>query len=119
MGTIDYLTKAKESEKLLIAIAGLKSRNLDWEVIITFYTALQYVDAFLKGKLKLKYEDHGTRNSLIEKHLERIWPEYSQLYGDGRKARYIAEFRPNPFRVWDYENTYLLNIKEYIRLRLE
>ena len=119
MGTTEYLEKARNSEKLLNTIVALKSRNLDWEIIITFYTSLQYVDAFLKGKLNFKYDNHKVRNDLIKKHLEKIWSEYSYLYNDGRKARYIAEFQPNPFRVWDYENTYLSNIKGYIIPRLE
>lgn len=119
MSAVDYLTKARNSEKLLNAIVALKSRNLDWEIIITFYTALQYVDAFLKGKLEFKYDDHSVRNNLIKKHLDKIWPEYSDLYWDSRKARYITEFQPNPFRVWYYENTHLYNIKDQILFRLK
>jgi hypothetical protein len=60
---------------------------LDWAVIVAFYAAVRYVDAFLYPNLP---EDHIERNSMVAGHsrLRPIYGNYRYLYKKSRDARY-------------------------------
>ncbi len=65
----------------------------DWAVTILFYSALQYVDAYLAKIGYLDPGEHAQRNRLIQANsLTRgVWRHYSRLKSYSENARYYAK----------------------------
>lgn len=61
----------------------------DWEIVVFFYSALHYVDAFL-AKSDRHPNGHPTRNKLVATtpELQSIYTKYINLYERSREARY-------------------------------
>lgn len=61
---------------------------VDWEVTTLFYAALHLVDGYFeKNGIQLP-NSHRTRNHLVNKELNSLYPTYRKLYNLSLKARY-------------------------------
>lgn len=73
-------------------IPKIPSSHNDWVVIVSFYAALQSVDALLAHD-KIPVNNHETRNSALANNnrYREVWRHYRQLYDCSITARYDAD----------------------------
>lgn len=87
----DYSKKFNHNEEF-IAYVQKSSEFPDWEIIVTFYAALHFMNLFLSNNCKVdieKISSHTKRNELIEeKCSDKITSAYIALYNLSREARY-------------------------------
>lgn len=70
----------------------------EWKIIVLFYSALHYIEAFLVTR-SAAYRDHTIRDQAMEREPETqgIRPTYNRL----RKAAHEARYEGTPFRPGD------------------
>jgi hypothetical protein len=85
----DHIARAGQNEKLAGQMNLNETWQVDWAIILLFYSALQYVDAFLAGK-NMHPKDHGARDAEIGNNgsLQAIYDDYRKLKDKSRAARY-------------------------------
>ncbi len=86
--------RAEHNERFLETFSITHSPYLDWAVIVAFYTAVRYVDAYFYPRRPF---DHGERLRWIEEdpRTRPIRREYRELYNESRGARYeLVTFTP-------------------------
>jgi hypothetical protein len=114
-----HIRRAEENEAAYeyLRDAGRLPR---WRIVILFYSALQYVDAWLARK-GLHPTTHWERLRLVDQdpELTDVFPEYEELKDRSEDARYgMVEFPPgfpenlagNEFRVVRVRVRSLLNL---------
>ena len=72
---------------------------LDWAVIVAFYTALRWVDAYFSPN---RPTDHPERNAWVarDSHTRPIYREYRELHQLSVEARYgLREFEPDEVKA--------------------
>jgi len=84
-----HLAQANRNLRILEQFNFTTCDYLDWLVVIAFYTALHWVDAFL-ATLGLHPDNHRARNFEVRTHLPAIHAHYMRLYLVSRDARYGA-----------------------------
>lgn len=115
MGNKDgHLRKAEHNNQLLNTFNFKRTRYPDWLVVIIFYTALHYVDAYLATRGFVKISDHKERNRLVEKYLPSVIEEWWLLYDQSQAARYDTGFQIAISEVNTYKNDKLSTIKAEI-----
>ena len=87
-----HLSQADKNEKFYLAICSsnaLSEQFTDWAVVVLFYSALHYVDAFLDTE-EIHPRTHTERNRLVSrKHqISDIYPNYLSLHDRSIDARY-------------------------------
>lgn len=87
-----HLARAEKNERFYQTISSsrpLSEQFPEWEVVVLFYSALHYVDAFL-ATLNLHPQDHGVRNwwTATSVEIRPIYFHYQNLYRLSRRARY-------------------------------
>jgi hypothetical protein len=103
--------KAAHNEDL---VRELNNPYWDWAITITFYAALQYVEAFLARKA-IHSRNHELRDDNIQRDpvLRRIYDDYRQLKDDSHDARYDARISHTQ-SDYGFAKGYLDNIKAVI-----
>lgn len=109
-----HLKKAEHNNKLLNIFNLRRTRYLDWVVVIIFYEALHYVDAYLATKGFIKIESHKQRNELIERFIPSISNEWWLLFNESQYARYEPGFQVSISDVINYKNIALSSIKSKV-----
>lgn len=111
----NHLFKAESNDRFLNSFDLYSGDFLDWAVVVIFYTALHYVDAYLatRGYVEIT-GGHRGRNLLVSQHLEPIESAYMNLYWAGRNARYIPDYKPSLGKVITYKRHSLQEIKRYV-----
>lgn len=79
--------KARSIERVLPVFDDQKADHLDWIVVLAFYAALHWLDAYL-ARQGLHPTNHRERNRAAQG--QPIWDEYHELYAVSRIARYEA-----------------------------
>ncbi|MEO8370661.1 MAG: hypothetical protein ABI806_15870 [Candidatus Solibacter sp.] len=90
----DHIHKADRNSGLAISMTLDSPAKIDWALVILFYSAMHYVEAYLAG-LGQHLRSHTTRDAYIgrEAQLRTIYVEYSDLKYYAYNARYeMAEF---------------------------
>jgi len=99
-----HVVQAKHNEELLHEhcfpdpCAQDTSKYTDWTVIIAFYVALHYIQAYLsKNRFKTDFISHTERNDYLKQYvsvrdqrIDRVLLKYISLYKLSRKCRYSA-----------------------------
>jgi hypothetical protein len=82
----EHIAQAEHNEDF---VAEIDNPFFDWKLTGTFYTALQYVDAYLATK-SLHPPDHGERTKYIhaDAKFKPILRDYRDLKNESRTARY-------------------------------
>ena len=108
-----HVEKAKHNERFLETI--LTSTFYVWIVVVTFYTALHFVDALL-AKKNYHPSSHHKRNQLVAKFLPDVSEDYLVLYSRSRRVRYdpLSHLEFNEQTVSD-----VLSKLERIRSKIE
>jgi len=99
MPSIDeHIKKATENEAFAKLLNASSQASINWKLIILFYTALHYVEAYLAKHLRMHLKLHTDRDNWVSKetNLKRIRLEYAHLKYFGFNARYEADqFKEN------------------------
>lgn len=84
-----HIQQWKHNRKLL---AHLPPAYPDWIVTVTFYVALQAVDALLAHDKVKRVNSHEDRNGVLmaTNRYQHIWKKYSPLHSLSRTVRYLA-----------------------------
>lgn len=93
---------------------------MDWNITVTFYEALHYVDAYFMRKLGSKPNTHEARDRFVDATLKPIVGAYHQLKSRSRNARYETPFSQlkDPAerkRARELREKHLEEIKAYLR----
>lgn len=87
-----HLSAAARFESFLTKITREPAQqHREWTVVVWFYIALQYVDAFLATKGHLQVTDHPDRAAKMVNYPETrgaVGEAFHQLYKDSKEARY-------------------------------
>lgn len=91
MPTIDqHIQKAADNEAFAGKLDTASQSSVNWKLIILFYVAVHYVEAYLAKTLNIHLRSHTTRDSYIAKeaNLRKVGKEYMHLKFYGYNARY-------------------------------
>ncbi len=81
--------KAEKNKKFLYnSLLKIIEVCPDWASVVAFYSALHFVEAFLKKTHGLDFEYHEDRHKFISNHLPEIWVAYYRLFDLGFNSRY-------------------------------
>ena len=97
----EHLAQARRNLEILEQFSFTTCACLDWLVVLAFYTALHWVDAFL-ATLGRHPKNHFERNRDVSNYLRDIYAHYTHLYNVSREVRYFAI--PYPRRRARYAN---------------
>ena len=107
----EHVHKAEGNETFASSIEPTNQTRIDWKLVILFYTAVHYVEAYLAKTMGTHLRSHTTRDNYItrEANLKKIRVSYMHLKYFGYNARY--EF--DGFTVKDVQTAinYLAQVK--------
>jgi hypothetical protein len=85
----EHVEKADGNEKLALSLTLDSQSRIDWELIMLFYAAMHYVEAYLALQ-GVHLRSHVARDQAISRDsvLRKIFKEYSDLKYFGYNARY-------------------------------
>jgi hypothetical protein len=86
----EHIKKAEENEAFVSTIQPNSQPEIDWTLVILFYAAVHYVEAYLFVKWGTHVRSHTTRDKYFGKEasLKKIFASYSHLKYYGYNARY-------------------------------
>ena len=90
MNVKSHLLKAERNKKFLLKyLMEVLDRCPDWGSIVAFYSALHFIEAFLKRNYGQDFERHEERHRFMSSNVpRRIFSAYYRLYDLGFSARY-------------------------------
>ena len=91
-----HLRQAEHNEAVFSYLAARGQAFADWQIIVLFYAALHYVEAYSAGA-NVHNASHQSRARLmsVEVFLKAIFVDYAELDRYSRQARYgLVRFRP-------------------------
>jgi|HubBroStandDraft_1064217.scaffolds.fasta_scaffold336054_1 hypothetical protein len=88
-----HVKKATDNEAFAAGIDEASQVAINWKLIVIFYAAVHYVEAYLAHKLGIHLKSHTTRDQYIAKEvkLRAIGTQYMHLKFYGYNARYEAD----------------------------
>jgi uncharacterized protein (UPF0332 family) len=98
-----HLNRAAENELLARSLDFEKGVEVDWAIVMLFYSAVHYIDSVLAVKNRHP-KDHTSRDSAIENHgtLSAVYNDYRRLKDGSREARYeIPNYHKSQFPQFD------------------
>ena len=86
----EHLEKAQGNETFAASITHDTQTRIDWTLIVLFYAAVHYVEAYFAATLGIHAKSHITRDSYVAKdsNLKKIFSSYQHLKYFGYNARY-------------------------------
>jgi hypothetical protein len=86
----EHLKKAEGNEEFAASIAPDNQTRIDWTLVVLFYAAVHYVEAYLDKHLGQHLRSHTTRDKYMgrESNLRPIFAVYGHLKYFGYNARY-------------------------------
>lgn len=84
-----HVAKADGNAALALSLTLDNQSRIDWALVILFYAAMHYVEAYL-AKSGVHLRNHTTRDNAISRDssLRKVFKEYSDLKYFGYNARY-------------------------------
>jgi len=100
----EHVTKAEGNETFVSGIALTAQPNIDWALVVIFYAAVHYVEAYL-SLTGIHLRSHATRDNCVgrDSRLRLIFREY----GDLKYYAYNARYEVMPFSASDVANVAL------------
>lgn len=85
-----HLLKAERNKGFLFEyLMAILDKCPDWASIVAFYSALHFIEAFLKRKYGIDFERHEERHTFLSQNIpRRIFSAYYRLYDLGFTSRY-------------------------------
>lgn len=86
----EHVHKAEGNEVFAAAIAPNSQTEIDWTLVVLFYAAVHYVEAYLFKQWGAHVRSHTTRDKYFGKEasLKKVFVPYSHLKFYGYNARY-------------------------------
>ena len=109
----NHVTKAKNNESVYSKFKKVDSKSTDWHIIVIFYSALHFVDAFFIKENGFKPGNHFERSKRMHISLSELEGEYEELLQQSYHARYEC-CKMAPSIVTKCEET-LTRIKDRIK----
>ena len=107
----EHLRKAQGNEAFADSIDPTNQARVDWKLVVLFYAAMHYVEAYAAKAHNEHLRGHRTRDSYIsrEPNLKKVRVPYKHLKFFGYNARYEMD----SFTVEDVEEAsgYLAQLK--------
>lgn len=89
MNVKSHLLKAERNKKFLFEqLVKILDKCPDWVSIVAFYSALHFVEAYLKRNHDLDFAGHEERHTFMSQYVGEIFSVYYRLYDLGFKSRY-------------------------------
>ena len=90
MNVKSHILKAEQNKKFLSEyLMGILEKCPDWVSVVAFYSALHFLEAFLKKNHGLDFERHEDRHTFMSDIVpKKIFSAYYRLYDLGFSARY-------------------------------
>lgn len=106
-----HIQKAADNEGFAGKMDTASQISVNWKLIILFYVAVHYVEAYLAKHMDVHLRSHQTRDSYIAKeaNLRKVGKAYMHLKFYGYNARY----EPDQFTAKDVTDAlaYLATVK--------
>jgi hypothetical protein len=67
---------------------GIADKCPDWVSVVAFYSALHFVEAYMKRRHGLDFKHHEERLSFMSINVPEIFSVYQRLYDMGFDSRY-------------------------------
>ena len=110
----EHIAKAEGNSALALSMTLENQPKIDWALVILFYSAMHYVEAYL-ATLGQHLRSHTTRDNFVgrDARLRKIFSEYQDLKYYGYNARYEMQ----KFTAADVTDaaTSLATVEAYIR----
>jgi hypothetical protein len=86
----EHLAKAQGNETFSATITPEDQTRIDWTLVVLFYAAVHYVEAYLAMQLGIHARSHTMRDNYVAKdaNLRKIYSSYQHLKYFGYNARY-------------------------------
>lgn len=86
----EHVLKAEGNEAFAGTIEPTSQARIDWKLVVLFYTAMHYVEAYLAKNMQMHLRSHTTRDSYVSKesNLKKVRVSYGHLKFYGYNARY-------------------------------
>jgi hypothetical protein len=110
----EHVQKAQGNEAFAATIQPSNQTAIDWTLIVLFYAAVHYVEAYLEKHWGMNIRSHTTRDKYMgkEANLKPIFSPYSHLKFYGYNARYeVSTFTANDMQD---ATKYLTQIKNHL-----
>lgn len=121
--TIEHLNAAARNQRLahaLLGIMDIQPAPYDWAVVIGFYAAVHYVNAYLWEQLGYEPRNHYDRISWVNrvKDLQPAARSYNLLFDYSLKVRYDPAFRLSRADALDVLTNDLSTVERAVRSAL-
>lgn len=85
-----HLLKAQRNKTFLSRyLVPILDKCPDWASVVAFYSALHFMEAFLKKQHGMDFEHHEERHTFIRQYIPRVvFSAYYRLYDLGFASRY-------------------------------
>lgn len=99
--THDHLETAVRNRDIAMALIdpsfsiAVQPPPLEWVVVVAFYAAVHYVNAYLWQRQRYEPHDHAARENAVARAAEirTVYESYARLRGFAYRARYVPLFR--------------------------
>ena len=94
----ECLKKANRNKSLVLQkLSRMIDTVPDWITVLSFYSALHFVDAHLLKHHDIQRENHEERERAVATLLTEIFPAYKRLFEMSFRSRYLrVEDNPTP-----------------------
>jgi hypothetical protein len=115
-----HILKAERNKKVLYKYLMKIIRSCpDWVTVVAFYSALHFVEAFLKKNHGLDFEHHEERHRTMSTLMREIFPVYYRLYDLSFSSRYRSVKDAPTYEEAQSAVEYdLTQVEEYVRARI-
>lgn len=114
----EHLEQAMLNEQLAFWLASREpERGSSWAIIMLFYSALHYIDAYLEGVKAITSPSHEAQDANIMADPDMQERQIVEMYQELRRASIEARYRMRCFSVeefYQYTNRYFLPIKHVV-----
>ncbi len=74
---------------------GLDPPPYEWAIVVAFYAAVHFANAYLWERLRQEPRNHDERRNMVYMALRRMSLAYVHLAGLGWRGRYDPTYRPS------------------------
>lgn len=116
----DCLQKAERNKSFVLQrLIGMIGTYPDWVTVVTFYSALHFVDAHLLKHHSIQREHHEERERDVADHMQDVYSAYKRLFELAFRSRYLrVEDNPTPEEARSAVEYDLPEIEEYVKERI-
>jgi len=101
-------------------LMGMIESHPDWVSIVSFYSALHFVDAHLLKHHNIQREHHSERETEVALNMPEIYAAYKRLFDMGFRSRYMSvQDSPTPEEADSATKFDLIEVENFVMERLQ